>query len=136
MQKSKMIQKNNFFIVRDPKTWVNPIQSRAVHSFQATRQEELTFQVGQIVYVAPKEIQQSLNLLNTGWALASTNKINSGFIPVNYIRGPQQMAAHNSQEQAWNSAQTVEVEGGVKEEILPEKLQEIPEEIKIDENIN
>lgn len=46
------------------------------------------------------------------------------------------MAAHNSQEQAWNSAQTVEVECGVKEEILPEKLQEIPEEIKIDENIN
>lgn len=42
------------------------------------------------------------------------------------------MAAHNSQEQAWNSAQTIEV----KEEILPEKLQEIPEEIKIDENIN
>lgn len=44
------------------------------------------------------------------------------------------MAAHNSQEQAWNSAQTVE--GGVKEEVLPEKLPEIPEEIKIDENIN
>lgn len=122
-----------FFSVRDPKTWVNPIQSRAIHTFQATRQEELTFQVGQIVYVAPKEIQQSLNLLNTGWALASTNKINSGFIPVNYIRGPQQMAAH-SQEQAWNSAQAVE--GQVKEEVVPEKLQVIPEEIKIDEIIN
>lgn len=44
------------------------------------------------------------------------------------------MAAH-SQEQAWNSAQAVE--GGVKEEVpMPEKLQEIPEEIKIDEIIN
>lgn len=46
---------------------------------------------GQTVQVAPREIQQTLRLLNTGWALASTNGKSSGVIPLNYVKSPQQI---------------------------------------------
>lgn len=46
---------------------------------------------GQTIYIAPREIQNTQQLLNTGWVLASIDNQSSGIIPLNYIQGPQQM---------------------------------------------
>lgn len=54
-------------------------------------QSELALRAGQTLQVAPREIQQTLNLLNSGWALATTNGQTSGIIPINYVKSPQQM---------------------------------------------
>ncbi|XP_034476570.1 probable peroxisomal membrane protein PEX13 [Drosophila innubila] len=76
---------------RDPAKWTAPIHTQAVYDFQARNQSELTLRAGQSIQVAPREIQQTLQLLNTGWALASTNGQNSGIIPINYVKSPQQI---------------------------------------------
>jgi hypothetical protein len=41
--------------------------------------------------VAPKDVQNTQKLLNTGWVLASIDNKTSGLVPVNYIRGPKQL---------------------------------------------
>ncbi|XP_030559224.1 probable peroxisomal membrane protein PEX13 [Drosophila novamexicana] len=76
---------------RNPSKWTAPIQTQAVYDFQARNESELTLRAGQSVQVAPREIQQTLQLLNTGWALATTNGQSSGLIPINYVKSPQQM---------------------------------------------
>ncbi|XP_017868145.1 PREDICTED: probable peroxisomal membrane protein PEX13 [Drosophila arizonae] len=76
---------------RNPAKWTAPIQTQAIYNFQARNEGELSLRAGQNVQVAPREIQQTLHLLNTGWALASTNGQNSGLIPISYVKSPQQL---------------------------------------------
>lgn len=63
----------------------------AVYDFQARNPSELTLRAGQQVTIAPKEIQNTLGLLNTGWALATIDGQMTGIIPINYVKSPQQM---------------------------------------------
>lgn len=60
--------------------------SQAMYNFKATNPQELTIQSGQMVIVAPREVQQTQKLLNTGWALATIDKQRSGLVPINYLR--------------------------------------------------
>lgn len=39
-----------------------------------------------MVRLAPREVQQTHKLLNTGWALATVDNRTSGLIPINYVR--------------------------------------------------
>uniref|UniRef100_A0A1A9WR43 Peroxisomal membrane protein PEX13 n=1 Tax=Glossina brevipalpis TaxID=37001 RepID=A0A1A9WR43_9MUSC len=75
---------------RQPTKWIRPIETSALYDFQSRNSNELTIYAGQRVIVAPKEIQNTLNLLNTGWALASTDGQNAGVIPINYVKSRQQ----------------------------------------------
>ncbi|KAH8393370.1 hypothetical protein KR215_006855 [Drosophila sulfurigaster] len=76
---------------RNPAKWTAPIQTQAVYDFQARNEGELSLRAGQTIQVAPREIQQTLQLLNSGWALASTNGQTSGIVPINYVKSPQQL---------------------------------------------
>ncbi|XP_016957507.1 probable peroxisomal membrane protein PEX13 isoform X2 [Drosophila biarmipes] len=76
---------------RNPAKWTAPIQTQAVYDFVGRSQSELSLRAGQTLHVAPRDIQQTLNLLNTGWALATTNGHTSGIIPISYVKSPQQM---------------------------------------------
>lgn len=60
------------------------------HTFQASNQQELSMRQGQTIFIAPREIQNTQQLLNTGWVLATIDNQTSGIIPINYIQGPQQ----------------------------------------------
>lgn len=55
-------------------------------NFRASNPHELSFQAGQHITVAPREVQQTQKLLNTGWALASIDNRTSGLIPINYVQ--------------------------------------------------
>lgn len=57
-----------------------------MYNFRATNPHELSFQAGQHIIVAPREVQQTQKLLNTGWALASIDNRTSGLIPINYVQ--------------------------------------------------
>lgn len=57
-----------------------------MYNFRASNPHELSFQVGQHIIVAPREVQQTQKLLNTGWALASIDNCTSGLIPINYVQ--------------------------------------------------
>ncbi|XP_073845238.1 peroxisomal biogenesis factor 13 [Musca autumnalis] len=76
---------------RNPSKWIQPIESVALYDFQARNSSELNICGGQRVVIAPKEIQNTLGLLNTGWAMATTDGQNAGIIPINYVKSPQQM---------------------------------------------
>lgn len=71
---------------RNPKTWVRPYIAEAMFNFNKTAPNELSVYQGQILKLAPKEVQQTHKLLNTGWALATVDDKISGLIPINYIR--------------------------------------------------
>ena len=71
---------------KNPKTWSQPIASQAAHSFQATNPQELSLNAGDVVYVAPKEVQNAFRLMNTGWALATKDFNTSGMVPINYLQ--------------------------------------------------
>lgn len=77
---------------RNPVSWINPIPAKVEHNFSARNESELTLRAGQTILVAPREIQQTHNLLNSGWALATVNRETSGIIPINYI---QQVKSQN-----------------------------------------
>ncbi|XP_061392762.1 LOW QUALITY PROTEIN: peroxisomal membrane protein PEX13 [Musca vetustissima] len=76
---------------RNPSKWIQPIESVALYDFLARNSSELNICSGQRVRIAPKEIQNTLGLLNTGWAMATTDGQNAGIIPINYVKSPQQM---------------------------------------------
>lgn len=78
-------------LAKNPQTWVNPIKAQVKHDFQATNQQELSLRSGQAIYIAPREIQNTQKLLNTGWVLATLNNQTSGIIPLNYVQSPQQV---------------------------------------------
>lgn len=83
----------HFITAKNPRSWVNPIKAQVKHDFQATNQQELSIRSGQAIYIAPREIQNTQKLLNTGWVLATLDNQTSGIIPLNYVQGPQQVAA-------------------------------------------
>ena len=70
---------------------MQPIETVALYDFQARNPSELPIRGGQRVVIAPKEIQNTLALLNTGWAVATTDGQKTGIIPINYVKSPQQM---------------------------------------------
>uniref|UniRef100_A0A1L8DVB0 Peroxisomal membrane protein PEX13 n=1 Tax=Nyssomyia neivai TaxID=330878 RepID=A0A1L8DVB0_9DIPT len=73
---------------RNPQQWTNYIPTRVQHDFVATSPEELSIQAGQVIRVAPKEVQNLHSLMNTGWALASLDGNISGLVPINYLSHP------------------------------------------------
>lgn len=72
---------------------MNPIATKVQHPFQATNPYELTIRPGQVVHIAPRDVQNTHKLLNTGWLLATVDNVTSGMIPVNYIEHPSQKSA-------------------------------------------
>lgn len=81
-----------FILAKNPRTWINPIKAQVKYDFQATNPQELSLRSGQAIYIAPREIQNTQKLLNTGWVLATLDNHTSGIIPLNYVQGPQQVA--------------------------------------------
>lgn len=84
---------------------MNPIPAKVQHAFQATSAHELSIRPGQTVYIAPREVQNTHKLLNTGWLLASVDCTVSGIIPVNYIEHPSQRSAAWSEPAAAPAAE-------------------------------
>lgn len=89
---------------KDPRTWLQPIPSQAVHYFHASNPQELSVGAGELVYVAPKEIQHSFRLMNTGWAMATKDFTTAGMVPINYLQRHQQ-----SQQNIHRSAPTTTI---------------------------
>ncbi|XP_053967363.1 peroxisomal membrane protein PEX13 [Anastrepha ludens] len=84
---------------RNPTKWVNPIKTIAMYDFQARNSTELTIKCNQPLLIAPKEIQNTLGMLNTGWAMASSiDYQNVGIIPINYVKSPQQLREEQQQQ--------------------------------------
>lgn len=75
-----------FLLARNPQTWVKPYAAETVYGFKATGPNELSIYPGQLIQLAPREVQQTHKLLNTGWALATIDNKTSGLIPINYVR--------------------------------------------------
>ncbi|XP_058062418.1 peroxisomal membrane protein PEX13 [Anopheles bellator] len=76
----------------DPSRWVNPLEVNVLHNFDASNPQELTIRAGQMVLLAPKQIQLDRHLLNTGWVLAAAiDRKSTGIIPLNYVQALKQM---------------------------------------------
>lgn len=71
---------------KNPRNWSQSIPSQALHSFHATSPQELSVMAGELVYVAPKDIQTQFRLMNTGWALATKDFGTSGMVPISYLQ--------------------------------------------------
>lgn len=82
----KTLKNSSFFPARNPQTWVKPYAAETVYGFKATGPNELSIYPGQLIQLAPREVQQTHKLLNTGWALATIDNKTSGLIPINYVR--------------------------------------------------
>lgn len=80
------LQKIFSISAKNPKRWVNPIHAVMVYDFRGDNPGELKLKAGQLIKIAPKEIQQTNGLLKTSWLLASADNKTSGLIPVNYIK--------------------------------------------------
>lgn len=74
---------------------MKPYAGEAIYNYKATSPHELSIYAGQLVQLAPREVQQTHKLLNTGWALATVDNKTSGLVPINYVRRvePKQFAA-------------------------------------------
>uniref|UniRef100_D3TLG4 Peroxisomal membrane protein PEX13 n=1 Tax=Glossina morsitans morsitans TaxID=37546 RepID=D3TLG4_GLOMM len=81
-----------------PTKWIRPVETSALYDFQSRNSNELTIHAGQRLTIAPKEIQNTLGLLNTGWALATTDGQSVGIIPINYVKSPQQQKQEQEQQ--------------------------------------
>lgn len=57
-----------------------------MYSYKSTTPNELSIYPGQLIQLAPREVQQTHKLLNTGWALATIDDKTSGLVPINYVR--------------------------------------------------
>ncbi|XP_055703803.1 peroxisomal membrane protein PEX13 [Phlebotomus papatasi] len=73
---------------KNPQNWTNYIPTRVLYDFEATSPQELSIQTGQVIRVAPKDVQNLHSLMNTGWALASIDGYVSGLVPINYLSRP------------------------------------------------
>ncbi|KAG5675116.1 hypothetical protein PVAND_005045 [Polypedilum vanderplanki] len=71
---------------KNPSAWVNAIDAVVTYNFNADHPSELSVRAGQVIKIAPKEIQQLNRLLSTNWLLATADGKNVGLVPVNYIR--------------------------------------------------
>lgn len=71
--------------------WSNPVEVQVLHNFEASNAQELSIRAGQMVLLAPKQIQTDKQLLSTGWVLAATmDRKTSGIIPLNYVQAIKQ----------------------------------------------
>lgn len=75
-----------FSTAKNPSSWINPIEAVVLYNFNADHPSELSVKAGQIVKIAPKEVQQLNRLLSTNWLLATADGNNVGLVPVNYIK--------------------------------------------------
>lgn len=75
----------SFFLARNPQTWVKPAAGKVLYNYKATNPHELSIYTGQLIQLAPKEVQQTHKLLHTGWALATIDNKTSGLVPINYV---------------------------------------------------
>lgn len=57
-----------------------------LYDFAGNQPTELRVKAGQHIQIAPKEIQQTSQLLSTSWLLATADNRTSGLIPANYIK--------------------------------------------------
>lgn len=57
-----------------------------LYNFNADHPSEMSVKAGQVIKIAPKEIQQMNRLLSTNWLLATTDGAHVGLVPVNYIK--------------------------------------------------
>lgn len=57
-----------------------------MYDYKSTTPNELSIYPGQLIQLAPREVQQTHKLLNTGWALATIDNKTSGLVPINYVR--------------------------------------------------
>jgi hypothetical protein len=57
-----------------------------LYNFNGENPSELTVRSGQVIKIAPKEVQQLNRLLSTNWLLATTDGKHVGLVPVNYIK--------------------------------------------------
>ncbi|CRK93955.1 CLUMA_CG007482, isoform A [Clunio marinus] len=71
---------------KTPATWQNAVDATVLYNFNGENQSELKLRAGQLIKIAPKEIQQMNRLLSTNWLLATPDGKNVGLVPVNYIR--------------------------------------------------
>lgn len=76
----------SLFSARNPQTWVKPYAAEVVYNYKSTSPHELNVYPGQLIQLAPREVQQTHKLLNTGWALATIDNTTSGLVPINYVR--------------------------------------------------
>ncbi|XP_035919215.1 probable peroxisomal membrane protein PEX13 [Anopheles stephensi] len=77
--------------LNDPTLWSNPVEVQALHKFDASNAQEMSIRAGQLVLLAPKQIQTDKHLLNTGWVLAaSADRKTCGIIPLNYVQALKQ----------------------------------------------
>lgn len=51
-----------------------------------------------MIQLAPREVQQTHKLLNTGWALATIDNTTSGLVPINYVRRVETKSHHNQSD--------------------------------------
>lgn len=58
----------------------------ALYDLSSSNPNEISLRAMQSVKVAPLDIQNQMNLMNSGWLLASTDNKTSGLVPANYIR--------------------------------------------------
>lgn len=57
------------------------------YAFQGRSSEELTVQPGEQILIAPKAVQDSMQLAGSGWVFAvSKNQSNAGLVPINYLQ--------------------------------------------------
>lgn len=76
----------NFSTAKDPSTWISPLDAVVLYNFNGEHPSELTVRAGQLIKIAPKEVQQLNRLLSTNWLLATTDGKQVGLVPVNYIK--------------------------------------------------
>ncbi|XP_031633083.1 peroxisomal membrane protein PEX13 [Contarinia nasturtii] len=107
---------------RNPQTWVNPFVGHVVYNYKATNPHELSIYSGQLIQLAPREVQQTHKLLNTGWALATVDNKTSGLVPINYVQRVESKTF---------VAQTNESE--IVPEVLPDNLMEKTVKSNVDE---
>lgn len=65
---------------------MKPYAAEVVYNYKSTSPHELSVYSGQLIQLAPREVQQTHKLLNTGWALGTVDNKTSGLIPINYVR--------------------------------------------------
>lgn len=97
-------------IARNPQTWIRPFTTEAMYPFKASNPSELTVYSGQLLKLAPREVQQTHKLLNTGWALATIDDETSGLVPINYLRRHETANAKQAADAAGGDSKQSEAE--------------------------
>jgi len=108
---------------RNPKTWVNPVHAIVQYDFVGSNQLELSVRTGQNIIVAPKDVQNTQKLLNSGWVMASVDGETSGLVPVNYIESVKQAKMKEEQTNELTEEQNMEP-------VVPQSVPDtIPEDV-------